>query len=221
MIVTLSINETVFVGLFGLLTDKYGIVSENFPDKEIKKINPEIPILKTKIYNTDLIGMFCAGNSKGLVIPDFVTDKERKKIENFCNQNDINFGVINNNYNAFGNLISCNDNGCIISEKISDENISKIEKILKVKCVKAKIKNIDEVGSRIFVTNKGFLAHPDAKEQIDFLKEIFKVDGNIGTLNLGFQYIRLGILGNSNNLFIGDETSAIEIENICDCLKVY
>ncbi|MFN3527571.1 MAG: hypothetical protein ACK4YO_00515, partial [Candidatus Altarchaeaceae archaeon] len=194
MIRIISVEGDPFIGLYGILTDKYAILSENFSD-----IKLNVPILKTKIYDMNFIEIFCVGNSKGLIVSDFITKDERKKIENFCNENGINFGIIENKYNAIGNLISCNDKGCVISEKISEENIGKISEILDIECKKVKIKDHDEIGSMLVVTNNGFLAHPDAENYIDELKEIFKVDGNVGTVNMGFPYVKLGILANSSD----------------------
>jgi len=95
MLKQISIKKDAFIGLFGLLTDKYCILSYDFPNIEL-----DVPVLRAKIYSTDLTGIFCVGNSNGLLVPDIIENDEEKKIKDFCKKNDINFGKISTDFNA-------------------------------------------------------------------------------------------------------------------------
>lgn len=215
MIRQISIKNDVFIGLFGLLTDKYCILSYDFPEMGL-----DVPVLRTKIYSTDLIGVFCVGNSNGLIVPKVIESNEEKEIKDFCKKNDICFGKISTEFNALGNLIACNDNHALISELIPTKNLGDIKKILGVDCSFGSVGRHVEVGSCLVVTNKGFLAHPDAEEELEGIKEIFGVSGRAGSVNLGFPYVRSGILANSKDVFVGDETTGIEMNVITDALNV-
>lgn len=213
MIDQISINKEEFIGLFGMASDKYALISENFP-----KVDFNLPTLRTKFYGTDLIGIFCVGNSNGLLISNFAKDSEIKKIKNFCDEIGVNVGILHEDCNALGNLIACNDMGALVSSKIS--NIKLVEEILGVECIVGKVGGHNEVGSCVVVTNKGFLAHPDAENELSVLKEIFRVSGNVGSVNLGIPYVRSGIIANSFLAFVGEKTTHIEVDRISDALNL-
>jgi len=215
MIKQINVKKNSLIGLFGLLTDKYVLLSYDFPNIEL-----DVPVLRTKIYSTDLIGVFCAGNSNGLIVPSIIEDEEEKRIKKFCTENGIAFGKISSDFNAFGNLIACNDKHALISEIISKKILKDIKDILDVEYVVGSVSGHTEVGSCIVVTNKGFLVHPDGENNLEGIKEIFKVSGRAGSVNLGFPYVRSGILANSKNVFVGDETTGIEMNVISDALNV-
>jgi len=215
MIKQISIKKDAFIGLFGLLTDKYSILSYDFPE-----IDPDVPILRTKIYSTDLNGIFCVGNSNGLLVSNVVESDEEEKIKEFCKKKDINFGKISTDHNALGNLIACNDKHALISEVIPKKNLTDIKEILGVDCSFGSVAGHKEAGSCLVVTNKGFLAHPDAEGNLEGIKEIFGVNGRAGSVNLGYAFVRAGIIANSKNVFVGDETTGIEMNVISDALKV-
>jgi translation initiation factor 6 len=213
MIKQISINNEEFIGLFGMCTDKYAIVSENFLD-----IEAEIEIFRTKIYDTNLVGIFCVGNSNGLLVSDFIREHELKNLKKIGKEIGINVEKIKEDFNAIGNLIACNDKGAIISKKILNKDA--VEDILGVECVVRNISNHEEVGSCIVPTNKGFVVHPDAEDEISEIEEIFKVSGKPGSVNLGIPYVRSGIIANSSLAIIGEKSTHIEVERIIEALNL-
>ncbi len=215
MLKQISIKKDAFIGLFGLLTDKYCLLSYDFPNVEL-----DVPVLRAKIYSTDLTGIFCVGNSNGLLIPDVIENDEEKKINDFCKKNNINLWKISTDFNALGNLIACNDSHALISELIPKKNLKDIKDILGVECSFGSVGGHTEVGSCLVVTNKGFLAHADAEDTLEGIREIFGIDGKVGSVNMGFPYVRAGIVANSKNAFVGDETTGIEMNVISDALKI-
>jgi len=201
-----------FVGLFGLATDKFAILSKNFKSTNVFKV----PVINFNIYGTNLIGIFCAGNSNGLLLPYFVLDSEIKELKKALKGFDINISRIDEKYTAIGNLIACNDKGAIISPKISNKKI--IEDTLNVNAMVMKIAGHEEVGSCIVSTNKGFLVHIEAQDQIKEISKILKVDGMTGSVNLGFPFVRSGIVANSYGYATGMRTTGIELDRIDDAL---
>jgi translation initiation factor 6 len=213
-----SIEGDDFIGLFGFSTDKYAFLSEKFP-KKIKKILKIENEARTKIYGTSLLGLFCAGNSNGILLPYFVP----KRIIIFLKKSlpmDINIGIVQGKYTAIGNLIASNDFSAIISPKIEDINIKLVEDILDVEVFQGELAGYSEVGSCCVVTNKGFLVHPDVNEnELKKLKEIFKVSGGAtGTVNFGFPYPKAGLIANSHGYLAGKSTSGIELGRIDEAL---
>ncbi len=205
-----TIHGEDFIGLFGFATDRYAILSRNFGKISVL----DVPIIRTDIYGTNLIGMFCAGNSNGLLLPYFVSDRKIEEIRKELGESGINIeiGKILEKYTAIGNLICCNDNSAIISPKLSSMKI--VEDILDVEIIQREISKHEEVGSCCVVTNKGFLIHPDGEKELDEISEIFRVKGDVGSVNFGFPFVRSGIIANSNGYITGSRTTGIEIGRI-------
>jgi len=207
----LSVRGEDFIGLLGIATDKYAIVSSNFPKIEAL----DVPIIKTRLYGTNLIGLFCVGNSNGLLLPYFISDDEIEKLKKSIGE-DINIGRLMDKCTAIGNLVACNDHTAIVSPMISETKT--IKKVLGVRVVKKAISGHDEVGACCVATNKGFLVHPDSEDELNKLSKIFKVNGLVGSVNFGFPFVKSGLIANSNGYIAGSRTTGIELGRIDEAL---
>ena len=203
-----------FIGLFAHATDKYAILSENFPKTKVLNV----PILNAHIYGTQLVGMFCAGNSNALLIPYFIEDREIEIIKEFLDELDIEIVKVKDRVTALGNLVACNDFGAVISPKFSDTSVFDC---LGVEAVKADISGHEEVGACCVATNKGFLIHPEAEDNIKFFSDIFRVEGMVGSVNFGFPFVKSGLVANSNGYVAGRRTTGIELGRIDDALGFF
>lgn len=197
--------------MLGTATDKYALLSVNFPRVEAL----DVPITKKKLYGTNLVGLFCVGNSNGFLVPSFISDDEIERLEISLGEG-INVGRIMDRCTALGNLISCNDNAAIVSPMISETKA--IRKVLGVKIVQVQISGHDEVGACCVATNKGFLVHPDAENELRKLSKIFKVEGLTGSVNFGFPFVKSGLIANSNGYIAGSRTTGIELGRIDEAL---
>jgi translation initiation factor 6 len=197
-----------FIGLLGLATDKYAILAKDFPKTDVFKVD----VLKARIYGTNLVGMFCAGNSNGLLLPYFVDDYELKTLRSFLEALGVEVGVIEDRHTALGNLIACNDNACILSPKILDYHV--VQDVLGVEVVSMSVGGYEKVGACLCATNRGFFASPYAEGQLDDLRGLLKVGGGVGTVNFGITFVKSGLISNSNGYVTGTRTSGIELGEI-------
>ena len=85
----ISVDGEDFVGLLGLATDSYALLSSNFGDVPVL----EVPIIKTRIYGTNLVGLFCTGNSHGLLLPYFIDDEKIDKIRKLLSEFDTHVEI--------------------------------------------------------------------------------------------------------------------------------
>lgn len=209
-----TIDGEDFVGLLGLATDRYAILAKKFKDMDVLGV----PVIKTTVYGTNLIGLFAAGNSNGLLLPHFTAKGEVERIKKKIKDAgiDLNIATVDENCTAIGNLVCANDNAAVISPKFYKKKV--FEDTLGVEVIQRKIANHEEVGSCTVATNKGFIVHPKAEQELDELAEIFKVEGKIGTANFGFPYMGAGLIANSNGYITGTRTSGIELGKIDDAL---
>ncbi len=206
-----SYNGDNNIGIFFRCNDKYLFSPFDADLKEIDKIlNAEV--IKLKIWDSNLIGLYTVCNSNGIILPKTIYEDEK----NFLKNLDLKILVLDSVFNAIGNLIVCNDNAAIVSPLIERENLKLIEETLDVEVVQRKIANKFLVGSIAYVTNKGMAIYRDIdEEEFDEIKEIFKVkNANIATVNRGNIYISSGIIANSYGLIVGEKTTPIEIHNL-------
>ena len=85
-----SVNGEDFVGLLGFASDKYAIVAPGF--KDVSALN--VPTIKTTIYGTNMLGLFCAGNSNGILIPYFIEKEKTAKIKKELKDYETSKGTI-------------------------------------------------------------------------------------------------------------------------------
>lgn len=200
------------IGLFGFATDKYVIVPDSNMDTSILGV----PAVYLTVAQTELVGLFMAGNSNGIILPHIINAREEERIKTGFKsiKKKINILKLDTSKTCLGNLIICNDNAAIISpllEKYKDA----ISKCLKVPVVAGNITELDIVGSLCVATNKGFLLTIEGKDyEFEFLKKNLKVGGDIGTVNFGGVFIKSGIIANSYGALIGKFTTGPEIARI-------
>lgn len=198
------------IGLYGFATDSYCILG-NQP-KHSKKMEEilKAEILVEQIAGTELVGIFAAGNSNGIVMTKIANAREKKNIEKALG---INILVIKAKETAIGNLVLCNDKGCIISGKLK-KYVKEIAEILDCETAISKIANLYIVGSSAVASNKGCLCHRDASEdELKMIERILNVRADIGSIN-GSPFVKGGIIANSNGVVVSEVASGPELERI-------
>ena len=205
------------IGLYAVATDSICLIP-NIKKwvEDILVENLQVKTLRTTIANTNVLGIFCAGNSNGLILPEFVSKKELSPIKK---QSEVM--IIKGSYNAIGNLILANDNGCIISDKIKKYK-DEISDFLKVKVAVKNFGELDIVGSLAVANKKGCaLSKFVDKKDLEIIETALRVKADYSTINFGSSFLRSGMLANSNGVVIGDQTTGPEMQNIIECLRFF
>jgi translation initiation factor 6 len=131
----------------------------------------------------------------------------------------LNFAVLKANETAIGNLILCNDKGCIISDMLSRFR-KEISDALGCEVETGKIAGLDIVGSCAAASNVGCLCHREAKEEeLKRIEEILKVKTDLGSVTYGTPYIRSGIIVNSKGAVVSEPTTGAELGRIEEVFK--
>src|SRR3989344_5065821 len=136
-----DINGNPNVGLYGFANDHFCLLGEEVPEATAKQMGQVlgVPVHRISLCGTSLIGVFCAGNNHGVVIPDIVFADERKHLEKLG----IPFTVIKTRHTALGNIAtldivgSCaavNAGYCLVNKHITPEEQAYIEELLGVVC---------------------------------------------------------------------------------------
>ena len=78
MAVRAQFENSCDIGVFATLTNSYCLValgaSENFYSVFEAELADHIPVVKTSIAGTRLVGRMCVGNKNGLLLPHTTTD---------------------------------------------------------------------------------------------------------------------------------------------------
>lgn len=208
----LNFHNDPNIGLYGFGTDEYCLIGNIEKDVDRLKKNLEVPIIGSSISGTNLPGIFCAGNSSGIIVPNIIKKKELTFLEK-------KFEVlkIDSKYTALGNLILMNDNGIIISKKIEDHKDAIIDFFnLDVSIFEDRI---DIIGSLSVCNNKGCIISKFIdKNNIKLIEDKLKINADYATINFGSNFVKSGVITNSNGLFLGDLTSGPEMDRVSEIL---
>lgn len=201
------------IGAYIKVTNKYILVgraqSQNVID--FFRSNFDCPVIETTINSIRTVGALCVGNSNGLLLPDTCTDQELQHIRNSLPPS-IKVARIVEKLNALGNVIICNDYGCLVHPEIDDENIPIIEEILGVPVFKHMIGQEPLVGTYAVLTNQGMLTCPNITEvEIKELSELLKVQVIAGTANYGSNQVGNGVVANDYVCITGSKCTKFEI----------
>ncbi len=74
------------IGVFAKLTNSYCLVAsggaENFYSVFEAELGVHIPVVHAGFAQTKIVGRMCAGNSRGLLVPQQTTDQELMAVRN-------------------------------------------------------------------------------------------------------------------------------------------
>ena len=192
------------IGFHAVVSNEYLVVPQDFNRSDMFE---DLEVVETKISKTDLVGLFAAGNSNGILLPREISDLEKSRFED----SNINFTVLDSRFNALGNLILCNDKGGIISPKL-EEFKEEISDALDIEVKVGKIAGLNPGVSGI-ANSKGAVIHREASEQdAEKVLNALKLDDvDIGTVNMGSPFVGSGAVTNNTNLLTGESTTGPEI----------
>ncbi len=202
------------IGLYGFATDAYCLLG--FEPREKGKIESllKIKIRLTTIAGTELAGIFASGNSFGVVLPKIAEREEIKSIKALG----INTLVLKSRETALGNMILCNDKGCLISERLKAFR-KEIADCLSCEVDTGKISGLSIVGSCAAATNRGCLCHRDADEdELKRIEDVLKVKVDIGSI-YGSPFVKAGLLINSSGALASQTATGPEMERILEVFE--
>jgi len=209
------------IGLFIFANDKICIASKNFREDQLEEIEKtlQVPLYTLPIAGTDLLGLFLAGNNKGIIAPSLMFDYEKEKLKEICAKHKINLAFLNTELTALGNNLVCNDNGCMGNHEFEKNIKEQIEGVIEVKVRNGKIADLEIVGSLSLTTNKGCLISEDAlDEEIEELETLLKCKVVRGTIN-STPHIRSGLVANSNGFVLSESSLGEEVLHITEAFE--
>ncbi|KAG6760418.1 hypothetical protein POTOM_036940 [Populus tomentosa] len=220
----LQFENNCEVGVFSKLTNAYCLVaiggSESFYSTFEAELADVIPVVKTSIAGTRIIGRLCAGNKNGLLVPHTTTDQELQHLRNSL-PDQVVVQRIDEKLSALGNCIACNDHVALAHTDLDRETEEIIADVLGVEVFRQTIAGNILVGSYCAFSNRGGLVHPHTSiEDLDELSTLLQVPLVAGTVNRGSEVIAAGITVNDWTAFCGSDTTATELSVIESVFKL-
>jgi len=218
---TLDFNGDSNLGLYGLATDKYVLLGQTVPDKHLKHLEKlfGVPVIRTRIYGTELIGVFAVGTSDSLLISDLIFPKELKILEKEMRKIGIKIHLLKTEKTALGNTICTNDKISFVSPEYTKKEVGEIQKALGTKIIQTKLAGNELAGSNGVLTNKGGIFNPNLTDAD--IKKVEKTVGfeiGLGTVNMGSPMLSSGVIANSNGFIAGKLSSGFEVGRIDESL---
>ncbi|MHA1708135.1 MAG: translation initiation factor IF-6 [Candidatus Heimdallarchaeaceae archaeon] len=208
------------LGIFAFSTDNYVMVPFGVKDnllESLKKIL-QVDVFQTTLANSVLVGTMAVGNSRNILVPSNITEKEFVDLSANIGK-DTQLIQLDTKYTALGNLIVINDSGAIISDLLEKRVQKEIQDSLAIEVVTGNLLNSPLIGSMVMATNRGALVHPLlSEEEIQEISSILHVQTDVCTVNRGIPYPRVGILANSKGAIIGSDCTGPESMRIFEIL---
>ena len=107
----LTIHGNQNAGLFIFANDKFCLIGKDVEEDDEKTIAEvlDVPTYRVSIAGSSLLGVFVAGNNKGIIAPNIILDTEKEELMKICKQHDVKFTILNTTLTALGNVIACNN----------------------------------------------------------------------------------------------------------------
>lgn len=205
------------IGLYGFATDNYCLMGVEPQQNILQKIKDflKVNIIASTIAGIELVGLFVSGNSNGIILPKIVEDFELKKLKKLG----LNLKIIESRETAMGNLILCNDKGCLIASQLKKYK-KEISDTLGCEVEIGKIAGLDIVGSCAVTNNSGCLCHREAtEEEMKTIEGLLKVKVDVGSVSYGSPFIKSGIIVNSKGIVFSEQTTGAEMGRLDEVFK--
>ncbi|CAI0403551.1 unnamed protein product [Linum tenue] len=224
MATRLQFENNCEVGVFSKLTNAYCLVaiggSESFYSIYESELADVIPVVKTSIAGTRIIGRTCAGKISVCLLFRIVVSVELQHLRNSL-PDSVVVQRIDERLNALGNHIACNDHVALAHTDLDRETEELIADVLGVEVLRTTIAGNILVGTYCALSNRGGMVHPHTFiEELDELSTLLQVPLVAGTVNRGSDLIAAGMTINDWTAFCGSDTTATELSVIENVFKL-
>ena len=199
-----------FIGMYGLCSEKHLLLGTPCSPKFEAACKEALGLeaKRAAIDDSGLLGIFCTLNSTGIIVPASASKAERDVFKKLG----LNVYAMKSRFSACGNNVAANDKGAVANPEMPAAEVKAIGDCLGVEVVQMRIAGHATVGACCLATNTGFLAHARTHEdEFEVLKSALKVDGSVGTLNVGLPYVKLCALANSKGYVVGESSTGFEM----------
>ena len=199
------------IGVFCRLTGSYLLCGTGAPDSFYSLFESTcgnyLPVVVCTVAGTKIVGTMTAGNKRGLLVPESITDAEFEYLREQLPE-EVEIKKLDDKLSALGNCIACNDHFALIHPDMDPDSEEIIAKILGVEVFRTAIAGNALVGSYCVFNNKGGIVHPLVSvAELDELSSLLQIPLCTGTVNRGSDVIGGGLIANDYSAFVGMDTT--------------
>ena len=206
---------TAYIGVFAATNDKITFLPHNSEDEFITLVEDVLKTeaVKVSVASSPLMGVMTAMNSHCIALPRTAYTDEICVFKEYLDT------LVLEKFTAVGNMITANDNGVAASPLITKKEKDWIASSFDAKVESVSVAGLDTTGACVVATQKGFLANPNTtKDEAKRLEKLFKVKGEIGSLNYGNPFVKGSMIANSHGAIVGTTSTPFELGRVDDAL---
>lgn len=217
----MSIFGNPNIGVYSFVNNKVALVPPRVT-RTVRNLISDVlgtDVIETTIAGSTVIGVFVAGNDRGIILPNIVEERELEELRSLL-KGEIKLHVMESNYTAWGNLIAANNRVALVSSILSEDEKRRIGEALGVDVFERRLVDTAAVGAVVVFNDKAGLIHPSVEdEDIENLSRMLGVRLGPATVNEGTGFVKSGVLLNNQGILVGHETTGPEIMNIMSILE--
>ncbi len=174
-------------------------------------------IIKSKIFGVDSIGVYLAANNSWVLYPISIDQNLLSKLkDNF----DLLIPVNINRFLLIGVYVAMNNNGILLPRITSDEEITKIKKLIGDSFQVKILESLDNaLGNMILCNDKGAIISSFLKKHLRTIRDILDVEVNIFEFG-GNHLPGSNGIANNNGCCIHPLSTDKDVDIVSDYLKV-
>ncbi|MCL4381893.1 translation initiation factor IF-6 [Candidatus Marsarchaeota archaeon] len=219
-----AVRSTIFgsdlVGAFATATDRYVFVGYGISKNKKELISSVLNVeyIELSVDNSNLVGIFMRGNSKGLLVSNLMSKYEVSVLKE---KTGMEVSQIESPLNTIGNNIIANDKIAVVNPDYDKKSIDFIRDALDVEVVSMSIGGFKTVGANNILTNKGFAINNHCTDnQKEILDKLANFDSIRTTANTGALGIGISTISNSHGCVVGNGSTGFEFVRILEALNI-
>ncbi len=205
-----TIKKSPFVGAYISLFGERAIVPPIAPNGFLGRLENHLgaKYVVTTLGGVSTIGSMVAMNKDKMILPRTIQEDELSAIM----QTGSDALIVNSKLLAWGNLVTLNNKGAIISNIVPEAVKREIADFLGIECVPVSIGGFRTVGSLFAISNDFGLVSPLVKTNVYELAEsVLRIRLSSCTVNDGERLVRLGVVLNERGIIVGRTTTGAEL----------
>ncbi|MDV3244943.1 MAG: translation initiation factor IF-6 [Nitrososphaerales archaeon] len=208
------------IGVFMKANDRVLLVPKGLAPTKCEKLSSSLGVtaVPTSIGESRLLGPLVALNGNGALVSRLA---EQAEVAEIAKATGMNVARFESRFTAVGNLIAANDRFALASPVLEPRALSQVRDVLGTEVERMAIGEFYQVGSLVVATNNGAAVFPGLSEdEVTKIGGMFGVDAYPTSVNKGVPFVASGVVANSKNAVVGNQTTGPELVFITRALKV-
>ncbi|MDV3278064.1 MAG: translation initiation factor IF-6 [Nitrososphaerales archaeon] len=208
------------IGVYMKANDRFLLVPKGLAPTKVERLSEALGVtpVQTSVGESRLLGPLVALNGRGALVSHLAESNEMAEI---AEGTGLDVERLESRFTAAGNLVAANDKFALVSPVLEPKAVAQVRDVLGTEVERAAINEYYQVGALVVATNAGAAIYPDLGEsEVERIGRLFGVDAYPTSVNRGVPYVASGIVANSKNAVVGNQTTGPELVFITRALKV-